>query len=201
MFNDILTGKASLDPKPAPGPYREQAALPPISHACIACGQTYQAPSGSAPGRCSPCHVSFVEENARQSALAVQAGQEHLRRSEKSHRTMRTIFFITACLVAAAIKYGMHAQQRDDAAQAAGYRDYSDYESQRDAIYPADDFSATSQQLAAAMCACRDVACAERVAKEYGEHLASGVPSNDKARSSAQQADARLTACESRLAP
>jgi len=107
MFNDILTGKASLEPKrESNGPYREQAVLPPIQHVCVTCGQRYQGPAGSVPGCCSTCHVAIVEANARESALAVHAAQEHARRAGKSHRVLRALLIVAIGIGAALFRYG-----------------------------------------------------------------------------------------------
>ncbi len=200
MFNDILTGKASLEPKPEPqSPYREQAVLPPVQHVCVACGQRYKAPADSAPGRCPTCHVAMVEENTRQSALAAHAGQDHFRRAARSHRMLRGFLVIAIGVGVALFRYGMRTQMREDAAQAAGYHSYGEYKAERDAVYPTDEYSYRIHDLAAEMCRCNDLACARNVQAQYRQYARSGSPSDDTARESAEQDGTHLADCEARF--
>jgi hypothetical protein len=173
--------------------------LPPVQHACVACGQRYQAPAGSPPGTCPTCHVAMVEENTRQSELAARASRETFRRTERNWRVMRALLVLAVGIGIALFKYGMRTQMREDAAQAAGYHSYAEYKTERDAVYPTDKYSYEIQRLANDMCRCTDLACARNVQAQYRQFVRSGSPSDDSARASAEQDGARLADCEAKF--
>jgi len=199
MFNDILTGKASNQPAPPPlAPYREQAELPPVTHSCTSCAQLYKAPAGSVAGQCSTCHVAMIEANQKQSAALLHASEESARKAERSHYIFRFVIAIAICCGIGAFKYGMKKQMREDAAVGAGYKSYAEYESERDAVYPTDDYSYQVNRFADEMCGCEDLRCAREVQAKYTRFLPTGAPSDDKARASVDQDLARLGECQAR---
>jgi hypothetical protein len=200
MFNDILTGKASLEPRPeSESPYRQQAVLPPVRHACITCGERYQAPAGSSPGRCPTCHVAMVEENTRQSEHVARASEEQARRARRTWRVLRVVLGIAVAIAIGLFKYGMRTQMREDAAQAAGYHSYAEYKQERDSVWPTDDYSYEIHRLAEEMCRCTDLRCARDLQAQYHRFVQSGAPSDDGARASVEQDGARLADCEAKL--
>lgn len=200
MFNEILNRQASLEPtSEAKDPYREQGVLPPIRHACIACGSTYEAPAGSVPARCGPCHLAMVESNQKESAALHRAQEEHARKAANSQRLVRWGLMIAIAVGAGLFKYGMRTQMREDAAVGAGYSSYDEYTSERDRIYPTDNFSRRTNELADQMCRCSDLACARDVRALYSHHVGAGGPTDDTARASAAQDNARLDACQARF--
>lgn len=200
MLNDILTGKASLEPRPeSESPYRQQAVLPPVRHGCITCGQRYEAPAGSSPGRCPTCHVAMVEENTRHSALVARAAEEQARRSQRTWRVLRVVVGIAIAIAIGLFKYGMRTQLREDAAQAAGYHSYAEYQQERDSVSPTDDYSYEIQRLADQMCSCTDLRCARDVQAQYRRFVQSGAPSDDGARASVDQEGTRLAECQAKL--
>ena len=197
MFNEILTGKASLEPKPAAA--IPPAALPPVQHDCIDCGRRYEAAAGSASARCGACHVAMVERNTALSAQLMHATGDRMRRDARNRMIVRVVLGLVVSAGIIAFRAGMKHQMRDDAAQAAGYRDYDEYKSERDAVYPTDEFSQRVQSFANDMCRCTDLACARTTLAQYRSFLRSGQPSDDTAQASADRDDQRLRDCEANL--
>jgi hypothetical protein len=195
MFNDILTGKATneLQPPPvAPHP----AALPPVTHTCQSCAKPYTAPAQSVPGECPTCTITA---NAKYSAAMLHAAEESARGAERSHKMFHLGIAIVICAGIGAFKYGMKKQMREDAAQSAGYSSYSEYETERDRVYPTDDYSYRVNDLADEMCGCKDLACARDVQAKFMRFLRTGAPSDDKATASVDRDTTRLADCQTRI--
>jgi len=61
MFNEILTGQASLEPKPATGgPYRENE-VPNENRTCARCHGAFVVPATSTAQTCVSCQLSAAQ--------------------------------------------------------------------------------------------------------------------------------------------
>lgn len=65
MFNEILTGKASLEDKPKEDPYRAQH-VPDVTIPCDQCRRTFTKKATSPAKKCVQCHM---DNAAREAAL------------------------------------------------------------------------------------------------------------------------------------
>jgi hypothetical protein len=196
VFNDILTGKASIEPPREPiSPYRENN-VPPVRHACVSCHETYAAPAGSPRDRCPTCQLAMVELNRQQSDQTFLAAQAQRERAARSHRILYAAIMIAAGIAVVLFRGAMRTQMREDAAQAAGYHSYGDYKSERDSVYPTDEYSSRIHDMADEMCRCSDLACARNVQARFLRFAQSDIPSDDKARTSVDQDTVRLGECE-----
>lgn len=181
VFNDILTGKASLEPKPeAESPYRKAAELPPVNHNCLACGASYQGPAGSVAGRCPTCYVAMVTTNEAESN---RIRGEALLGAEKSKRSMRIVkltLFAGFAIAGGIMKAQMRDQVRDNKAQAAGYRDYADYNAQQSAPGPNDELSQEIHWVVNEACGCQDAMCVRDKDVKLRRLMRDGSPSDDR---------------------
>jgi hypothetical protein len=66
MFNEILTGKASLENKPKEDPYRVQS-VPDVTVPCDQCRKNFTKKATSPATKCVQCHM---DNAAREAALA-----------------------------------------------------------------------------------------------------------------------------------
>ena len=174
MFNDILTGKASLEPPKAP-PAVDDAPTPPARPAL------------------SPEQIAA---NEAASAKAMRDAETAFRKNEASHRLLVTCIVLFAGVAFAFIRYQMKKQMREDSARAAGYSSYDNYKEESAKVYPSDDYSYKVNQFASDMCSCQDLACARNVQAQYTRHLRSGAPSDDNARASVEQDARKLAECQ-----
>jgi hypothetical protein len=172
MFNDILTGKASLEPPQAP-PAADQS--PPPRPAL------------------SPEQIAA---NEAASARAVREAETAFRKAESSHRLLVTCIVLFIGLALGFIRYQMRKQIRDDRARTAGYASYDDYKDESANVYPTDEYSRKVNDFARQMCSCDDLACARNVQAQYTHHLRSSAPSDDDSRTSAEQDALKLADCQ-----
>ncbi len=202
MFNDILTGKASVAPEPAPmEPYREQGALPPVTETCVGCGMSFKAPAGTVATHCPSCQLRTFELNAQNDRMAFLAAEEDHRRKQNSQRLFAIIGGVVVLIGLVFFRYGMRSQRRDDAAQAAGYSDYDDYKRERAAVrlYPSDDYSRQLDSLASDMCYCKDLKCARDVQTKYVNYVRTHGPSDDDSEASARASIEKLGTCQATI--
>jgi cell division septation protein DedD len=193
VFNELLTGKATLDPPPQPqSPYREPGVVPPVTHTCPTCRQAYRARAGSIAGTCGSCQ----EIQARNDALAFQQAEAAQQRVQNQHKLFVFIGSIVIVALAVVFKVGMKTQLREDLAQGAGYQSYSDYQKQRDTVAPSDEYSRRVHALASDMCACKDLACARNVQTTFVSYSRSHRPSDDNSEASASADVAKLADCQ-----
>jgi len=201
VLNDILLGKES-SPRPVPvDPYRTQSEVPvaPSREAtCVTCRASYAVRGTGSAGRCPACFAAMVAKNQADTAAALRASAEQAARAQRSHRIFGAVVLVLVLIAAAAFRYGMRRQAREDAAQAAGYHSYSEYERDRDAVYPTDGYSYRVQQFANQMCACPDLACSRDVQAQYRRFAQTGEPDDD-ARASVEHDDARVWDCAATL--
>ncbi len=200
MFNEILTGKSSLEPKPEPmAPYREQGVPAPVRETCLGCKQVFQVPANTIATHCQSCRLSIIEINARNDRMAFLAAEDEARRASNSHRLFALIGGIVVVVGLGIFKFGMRSQLREDRAQAAGYHSYDQYTRERDAVYPTDEYSRHVQSLAGDMCSCKDLKCARDVQSTFTNYIRSHSPSDDKAADSAQLDSVKLADCQSAI--
>lgn len=200
VFNEILTGKASLEVKPPPvDPYREESIPAEITLKCLRCSKDYTAKGGTAAGNCGACNALIAQENAAASAAAFREAEARFNKNEASHAVMKTLLVIGFLAVIAFIRYQMREAQRNDAAQAAGYSSYDDYKTESAKVYPTDEFSDRVNSLASDMCYCQDLACGRNVYAQYSRYVKSNSASDDKASESAAQDALKLADCMATL--
>ncbi len=169
MFNDILTGKASLEPAPSVvDPPPPKPALTPEQ----------------------------IAANEAASAKAMRDAETAFRKNEASHRLLVTCIVLFVGVAFAFIRYQMKKQMREDSARAAGYSSYDNYKEESAKVYPSDDYSYKVNQFARDMCSCPDLACARTVQAQYTRHLRSSAPSDDNARASVEQDARKLAGCQ-----
>jgi hypothetical protein len=137
VFNDILLGKASVEPKP-PDPYREPASAPPPA---VTLDARYHA-------------------NQQMDAAAFAAAHESLRRSKSSHWWLRVALLAVAAMGLGFAKYAMRRQYNSDMRQAAGLP--ADYQSG-----DRNEYVQRANAFADAMCACTGYACAESIDRDF----------------------------------
>jgi hypothetical protein len=123
VFNEILTGKATLEQKPAAAdPYRQQS-IPEITLTCSDCGATYKATVGTPPGRCGVCNVKLAERTTAANAQAHAAMHAAVERSQRSHWWLKVALTVLICLAAGLCKMAMRHQFREDMRAASGYHE------------------------------------------------------------------------------
>ena len=171
MFNDILTGKASLEPAK---PLVMDAPPPP---------KPVITPAQAAA-------------NAAASAQAMRDAETAFRKSESSHRILVTCVVVFVGIAFAFIKTQMKKQMREDNARAAGYSSYDNYKEESAKVYPTDEYSYKVNRFASDMCFCEDLACARNVQAQYTRYLKSSAPSDDASRASVEQDSQKLAGCQ-----
>ena len=195
MFNEILTGQASLEQKAVVAdPYRQES-IPQITLTCVDCAKTYPANIGTPPGRCGACHVRFAEANAAASARAYAGVQDGIERRKRNAWLLRTAA-LTVCGIALALfKLGMRHQMAEDARQAAGVSGHESTASFDPYAMQADDFART-------MCACHDASCAQDTLVQFERWTrATPSPTDSDALDAASAATAKLGDCYAKLRP
>lgn len=200
MFNDILTGKSSLEPKPAPmAPYREQGVVPPVQETCVGCGRTFPAPANTIATHCQSCLLSIRELNAQNERVAFMAAEDEARRANNSHRLFAIIGGIVVVVGLGIFKFGMRSQMREDAAIGAGYSSYDDYKRDSERVYATDEYSSEVHSIASEMCFCKDLKCARDVQSKFINYSRSHAPSDDMAEKYARQESIRLADCQAAI--
>src|SRR6185312_6104059 len=107
MFNEILTGKSSLEPaRTAESPYRTES-VPQISLTCVDCHAHYLAPVGTPPGRCGACHVALVARNQAASQAALYGSLAAIDERRRGYRWMRWALLATVSVTLGLIKMQM----------------------------------------------------------------------------------------------
>lgn len=173
MFNEILTGKASLE---------EPKTVPPVA----------EPPPPPRPV-ISPEQAAA---NAAASAQAMREAEAAFRKNEASHRLLVTCLVVFVALALGFIKYQMKTQMREDSARAAGYSSYDEYKEESAKVYPTDEYSRRVNRFATEMCWCQDLACARNVQAQYTRYLRSSAPSDDESRASVEQDSRKLAECQ-----
>lgn len=197
MFNDILTGKATLEPKPeTESPYRKAAELPPQKFTCVVCGSVYEAAAGSTHGRCSPCFLAMVEKNTADSDRYRREAAAQMARNARSQKIVRIGLALGASALFAFIKIQMRDQQREDAAVGAGYKSYADYQAQENGP---DELAAQVHDLAQDGCSCMDAMCARDKEVKLRRLMQDASPSNSASRDAIAADVSRFADCAAKL--
>ena len=197
MFNELLTGKATLEPAPEPqAPYREPGVLPPLEHTCATCHRSYRGPAGSVAGTCASCQLAVRELDARNDALAFQQAEAAQQRVHNRHKLFVFIGGLVVVALLGVFKFGMRSQLREDLAQGAGYKSYDAYKKQRDTVSPSDAYSQRVHSLASDMCFCKDLKCARDVQTTFVNYARTHSPSDDTSEASAKVDLDKLGDCQ-----
>jgi hypothetical protein len=200
VFNEILTGKATLTPEPpTAGPYRTET-VPMVSATCIACLQPFTVRAGTPAQRCGPCHVAHVEANMAHD-VAVRAGiRREAERRRRNDKILRYTLTAAAIVALAFYKLGYRNQLEEDAAIANGERP-GYYAPQHDhAAAREDRFAQQVEGFATTMCGCADRACAERTQAEFARFSRDAeAPSDKDVLDVAAESVHRLEACYLKL--
>lgn len=200
MFNDILTGKSSIEPKPAPmDPYRQQGVVPAVKETCTGCGRTYETPSNTVATHCQSCRMQIFELNAQNERMAFHAAETEARRAQNSHRLFAIVGGIVVVIGLAFFRFGMRSQMREDAAIGAGYSSYDDYKRESERVYATDAYSSEVHSLASEMCFCKDLKCARDVQSKFVNYNRSHAPSDDMSEKYARQESIRLADCQATI--
>ncbi len=123
MFNEILTGKASLDPSTkSTDPFRTPGEVATIQ--CNSCNQHFPA-NQAVFGHCRDCTraareplavLAAQEQSARQFA-EVRAHEEHLQRNAW---ILRAVVMVILAIGLAVFRFGMRSQMQEDARRMHG---------------------------------------------------------------------------------
>ena len=89
MFNEILTGKASLEAKSNVPPFPQEPPRP------------------APPQQVRTVSAAQYDANVLESARAMHEAEENFRRSEASHRLMKGLLFIGLAILLGFIRYQM----------------------------------------------------------------------------------------------
>jgi hypothetical protein len=174
MFNDILTGKASLEAK----------APPPVV---------------DAPPPQPALSAEQIAANEAASARALREAEIAYNKNQASHRLLITLGVVFLAVMVVVIRSQMRKQMREDNARAAGYSSYAEYKEESAKVYPSDEFSYKVNRFADEMCYCQDLACARNVQAQYTRYVRSSAPSDDESRASVEQDARRLADCQELL--
>jgi hypothetical protein len=174
MFNEILTGKQTLDQPPVSmDPYRVES-VPEVSVMCVSCLEDFKTKVQNKDAmRCPPCHVSFVEANQAASARALREAEG---RFEKSRRDRRLYVLAIGAFFAIAGAFTRY-QMKKDFAEAWGHKSESTYVGSY-----SDDYSYALYNFSGDACRCQDLKCGRDVQIKVDQFLkrAPG-PSSDTA--------------------
>lgn len=99
MFNEILTGKASLEQKPE-DPYR-QPQVPDVTIDCDQCRKKFTKKANSPATKCVDCHLSNA---ALENANNTYASPVH---DDAGWRVMKVFIYIGVIVLLAIIKYNL----------------------------------------------------------------------------------------------
>lgn len=154
MFNEILTGKSTLERAPAQAsPYREES-VPQITLVCSDCQARYQAPVGTPPGRCGACHVALVSRNQAASTAALHESLAAIDERRRHYRWFRRAMILAVACVLAFIKFEMR-------------KDLAASQPREQPVYISDPYIDQIRSYAIEMCACPDAACTTTVRAKW----------------------------------
>ena len=154
MFNEILTGKSSLEPaRITESPYRTES-VPEISLTCAECNARYVAPVGTPAGRCGACHVALVARNQAASRAALYGSLAAIDGRRRGHRWMRWALLATVSVTLGLIRMQMR-------------KDLAASEPRQRAVYVADPYVQQIRDYGVEMCGCADAACASTVRAKW----------------------------------
>jgi len=200
MFNDILTGKASLEEKPkSADPYREES-VPDITATCNRCHKAFLTKAGTSPAYCGPCKAIVAQSNAALSAQQFANVNANIRSSDNGYRILRVGIMIVIGIGLAIFKSGMrHSYEQDTRSYdyEPSYTSTPAYSSH----YSSDPFAVRVKEFANQMCSCSDLRCASSVLAQFETwtHTQDTSRASDEAASAAADDAIRMIECKSKL--
>jgi hypothetical protein len=176
MFNEILTGKQTLEPTPVPeSPYRVQS-VPQATATTARCADCHVSfkPHAYSGIRCSMCHAALVRRNEVESARILAAAEAQAAASDRSMRLFKWAGFAVLGVCLALIKGQMRSQIREDEEQrAAASMSYVPSYS--------DEYSRDLYYLEGDACRCEDLKCARDVQARVTQTLSRTRATDDTA--------------------
>lgn len=168
MFNEILTGKSTLERAPEQAsPYRTES-VPQISLTCVDCAAHYQAPVGTPVGRCGPCHLAMASRNQAASNAALQASFAAINARRRGHRWMRWAMLALLGVALSLIKRQMR-------------KDFAESQPRAQPVYIQEDPYVTKLwSFKYEMCACADAACRSTVRAKWMNWQNTAIPPTDE---------------------
>lgn len=194
MFNEILTGKASLEEKPAAAdPYREPS-VPDVSMTCPDCHKTFTTKVGSGATKCAVCHVLSAQAATAASGHTYENVHEAHLRSGTNAKLVSLLVTVGLGIGLVIFKYQMRKQSREDLYSPRAVDD-SAYNVSRD------PFVESVAGHRREMCSCSDLACSRVVQAKFENWLRSQhqMPMDDATLDAAAVETSRYTECMTRL--
>ena len=162
MFNEILTGKASLERQAVPGaPYREPS-VPEEKRACVSCGQPFPTLVTSAARTCSRCN--FAAESRLQAQI-LELSESSRAANRRALRKTRWLWSLLVLPLLVAFKVGIQRQYDEDMRTAGG-------EHASDARTPPKEDTSFQWALKSyrdEMCHCKDTVCTAATRAQVAE--------------------------------
>lgn len=103
MFNEILTGKASLETKPK-DPYREPD-VPDVTVPCDQCRRTFTKKATGPATKCVQCHM----DNAAREAALTQNAYASPEATDAGWRVTKAFLWIGLVVLLGIVKWQMHS--------------------------------------------------------------------------------------------
>jgi hypothetical protein len=199
VLNELLTGQASLEPPREASPYREPS-VPQRTQRCLGCNQSFSTPVTPDVARhCPTCTLAGLEAQPASARATVRAFEEQERKARARFRILKWGAFTALGVSVAFVRVAIRKEERESAAQAAGYSSYAEYEHERDAVYPTDEFSDKVHDLTQQMCSCEDLKCARDVRAALDQHVSRNSATDEMAEKSAAADMDKLFACQAKL--
>jgi hypothetical protein len=199
VLNELLTGQASLEPPREASPYREPS-VPQQTQRCLGCKESFSTPVTADVARyCPTCTVAGLEAQTASTRATVRALEEQERKARARFRILKWGALIALGVAVVVVRVAIRKEERESAAQAAGYSSYAEYERDRDVLYPTDEFSDKVHDLTRQMCSCEDLKCARDVRAVLDEHVSRNSPTDTMAARSAAADMDELFACQAKL--
>lgn len=199
VLNELLTGQATLESPREASPYREPS-VPQQTQRCLGCNQSFSTPVTADVARyCPTCTLAGLEAQTASTRATVRALEEQERKARARFRILKWGALTALGVSIVVVRVAIRKEERESAAQAAGYSSYAAYERERDAVYPTDAFSDKVHDLTAQMCSCADLRCARDVRAALDQHVSRNAATDDMAERSAAADMDKLFACQAKL--
>ena len=191
MFNEILTGKATLEPPVVVDPYRE-GTTPEVTLTCTDCQESFRTKVGSGATRCGVCRVKVMEAQRAENELAIAHATYSLQQSQSNAKVIRYVVIAVIGFGLAFMKYQMRESLHEDMSvgqsKVYGYTAYDD------------PFAAKVHDYATDMCFCSDYACARGVLGAFDHwRRTAAVPTDEAVLDQVSQETDRFRACYTKL--
>ncbi len=100
MFNEILTGKASLENKPKEDPYREQH-VPDVTVPCDQCRRNFTKKANNPGTKCVQCHM----DNAARDAALMPSTYASPQASDAGWQVIKVFLYIGLVVLLVYLKW------------------------------------------------------------------------------------------------